>query len=133
VIDADLPVDGDAALPLLDAHVRSEATAMMHSTTVPQRTTRAAVRTMMIVGKEPDDRVLETVTEGGGYDVIVVEPTTSAYSRIKGLAPSVVVLTMTIDDVEACQLLAMLKLDRDTAQIPLFTCLLEPAAAQSDI
>jgi len=107
---------------------------MMHAETLTKRATASkTIRTLMIVGREPGGRVLETATEAGGYDVILVEPTATAYSRIKRLAPSVVVLMMTVDDVEACQLMTMLKLDRDTAQIPVFPCLLEPAPAQSDV
>jgi len=107
---------------------------MMQADTLPTRAnTSKTVRTLMVVGREPDERVLETVTETGGYDVILVEPTASAYSRIKRLAPSVVVLTMAVDDLEACQLMSMLKLDRATSQIPVFTCLLEPVPAHSDV
>ena len=107
---------------------------MMQADTLPTRAnTSKTVRTLMVVGREPDERVLETVTETGGYDVILVEPTATAYSRIKRLAPSVVVLTMAPDDLEACQLMSMLKLDRATSQIPVFTCLLEPAPANSDV
>jgi len=107
---------------------------MMQADTLPTRAnTSKTVRTLMVVGREPDERVLDTVTETGGYDVILVEATATAYSRIKRLAPSVVVLTMAVDDVEACQLMSMLKLDRDTSQIPVFTCLLEPVAAHPDV
>ena len=107
---------------------------MMQADTLHTRAnTSKTVRTLMIVGREPDERVLDTVTETGGYDVILVEQTATAYSRIKRLAPSVVVLTMAVDDVEACQLMSMLKLDRETSQIPVFTCLLESAPAQATV
>ena len=92
-----------------------------------------AIRTLMVVGNEPDERVLETATDAGGYDVILVEPTATAYSRIKRLAPSAIVLTMTMDDFEACQLMSMLKLDRDTSNIPVFTCLLKPVAESAPL
>jgi PleD family two-component response regulator len=106
---------------------------MMQVDSVSQRAPRPAVRTMMIVGRDPDERILEAVTDGGGYDVVVVEPTATAYSRIKRLTPSIVVLTMDFNDVEACHLLSMLKLDHETSQIPLFTCLLEPVPAHSNV
>jgi PleD family two-component response regulator len=134
VIDVDIPVDAEAAFRLLCERAGSEAPTTMHADTqTPRLTRRAAVRTMMVVGREPNERVLETVTDAGGYDVIVVEPTATAYSRIKRLAPHLIVLSMAFDDVQACQLLSMLKLDRETSGIPLFTCLLEPAPAQSDV
>ncbi|HKB12934.1 MAG TPA: hypothetical protein VKD69_19860 [Vicinamibacterales bacterium] len=106
---------------------------MMEVDTVSQRARPRTARTMMVVGRNPDERILEAVTEGGGYDVVVVEPTATAYSRIKRIGPSIVVLTMDFDDVQACQLLSMLKLDRETSHIPLFTCLLEPVAAHPHV
>jgi PleD family two-component response regulator len=126
VDDVDVRADAEAAIHLLWLATGSEATTMMHADTVPQRARRQAVRTMMIVGREPDERAVETVTEAGGYDIIAVERTSTAYSRIKRFMPTVVVLMMGFDDLEACQLMAMLKLDRDTSHIPVLTCLLLP-------
>ena len=104
----------------------------MHADALSTRSNASrAIRTLMVVGTEPDERVLETATDTGGYDVILVEATATAYSRIKRLTPSAVVLTMAMDDVEACQLMSMLKLDRDTSKIPVFTCLLKPIAESS--
>jgi len=106
----------------------------MHADALSKRPkTSPAIRTLMIVGTEPDERILETATDAGGYDVILVEATATAYSRIKRLSPSAVVLTMTMDDLEACQLMSMLKLDRDTSNIPVFTCLLKPIADPSPL
>ena len=105
---------------------------MTHTDTVP-RTTPRAIRTVMVVGREPDERVWDAVTDAGGYDVVVVEATATAYSRIKRQAPSLVILTMGFDDVEACQLMSMLKLDRETSHIPVFSCLLEPVPAHSNV
>jgi PleD family two-component response regulator len=133
VINVDFPIDAETAFRLLSAAVGNAATARMQGDTVSQTAPRPAIRTMMVVGRRPDERILQAVTDAGGYDIVMVEPTASAYSRIKRLTPHVVVLAMEFDDVEACNLLSMLKLDRETAQIPLFTCLLEPAPAYSDL
>jgi PleD family two-component response regulator len=130
VEDSNVPADGEPAALLPWVPATSEATTM-HADTRAPRVTPRAVRTLMVVGREPDERVLASVTDTGGYDVIVMEPFTTAYSRIKRFAPSVVILSMEIDDVEACQLISMLKLDRDTSRIPVFTCLAEPAPAPS--
>ena len=46
------------------------------------------------------------------YGVIVVESIPRAYSRIRQVHPDVVELCMEIDDVDACQLLSMLHMDR---------------------
>ena len=132
VTDAYLPFDAVTALPLPGGQGRTEAAAMMHVEAVPQRAHAHAVRTMMLVGREPDEQVLATVTDAGGYDVIVVAPTSTAYSRIKLLRPSMVVVAMAVDDVEACQLMSMLKLDSDTSHIPVVPYLLEPLPAHSN-
>jgi PleD family two-component response regulator len=125
------PVDAETAFRLLCDLPGSEAPTMHADALSTRPNTSRAIRTLMVVGTEPDERVLETATDTGGYDVILVEATATAYSRIKRLAPSAVVLTMAMDDVEACQLMSMLKLDRDTSKIPVFTCLLKPIAESS--
>ena len=106
---------------------------LMQAESVFHAMPRRAPRTLMVIGRETDDRVLEAVADVGGYDVIVVETPTTAYSRVKRVAPSLVVLCMTGEDVEACQVMSMLQLDRETAEIPVVTCLLEPMPAHSDV
>jgi PleD family two-component response regulator len=96
-------------------------------------TARCALRTMMIVGRQPDERVLDTVADAAGYDVIVVEPPATAYSRIKRETPSLVILCLDFGDLEGFRVMSMLKLDRETSQIPVLTCLLEPMPAHSDV
>jgi hypothetical protein len=69
------------------------------------------------------ERVLDALTlDENGLNVIVVESISRAYSRIKQLKPLLVVVFLEIDDVDACQLLAMLTLDRDVSGIPVVTC-----------
>jgi PleD family two-component response regulator len=127
------PVDAETAFRLLCDLPGSEAPTMHADALSTRPNPSPAIRTLMVVGTEPDERVLETATDAGGYDVILVEPTATAYSRIKRLAPSAIVLTMTMDDFEACQLMSMLKLDRDTSRIPVFTCLLKPVPAHPSV
>ena len=55
------------------------------------------------------------------YDVLVVESMTRGYSRIKGLKPALVIVYLEIDDAAACQLLSMLTVDSETANIPVLT------------
>ena len=52
------------------------------------------------------------------YDVIFVESIARGYSRIKELAPDLIVLLLDFDDVPGWQLLSMLKADADVADIP---------------
>ena len=65
--------------------------------------------------------LLEAVLEAGHYDVIFVESNEHAYSQVKRLQPSLVILCVHIEDVEAFHVLSMLKLDDDTRRIPLVT------------
>ena len=54
-------------------------------------------------------------------DIVFVESIARGYSRIKQLAPDIVVVLLGDDPAPACQLLSMLKLDRDTSDIPVVT------------
>ena len=65
--------------------------------------------------------LLETVLDAGQYDVVFVESTARAYSRIKRVTPDLVVLCLLIDDMEAYHLLSMLQLDGATSSIPVMT------------
>ena len=65
-----------------------------------------------------------------GYRVIVVESISRAYSRIRQLKPDVVMVFMDIDDVNACQLLSMLEIDRALSGIPVVTCARHEIAAR---
>jgi hypothetical protein len=76
-----------------------------------------------VVGRDTDERVLDMIAEAGNYDVVVVAPTASAYSQIKRSAPDMIVACVAFDDPAAFQLMSMLAIDRDTARIPLATCL----------
>jgi DNA-binding response OmpR family regulator len=89
--------------------------------------------TIMVVGRAPAQHVLDRVAEEPGFDVVLIEPIQTAYSRIKQLAPTLVVMYFDGDDVAACQVLSMLKMDRATAGIPVVTFLLEAVSAHSDV
>ena len=56
------------------------------------------------------------------YDVIFVESIARSYSRIKQVAPDLVIISSEIDDVATCQLLSMLGVDRRSSGIPVLTC-----------
>src|SRR5712671_5125770 len=51
------------------------------------------------------------------YDLIFVESVAGGYSRIKELTPDLVIVCLETEDVAACQLLSMLKTDRDMSAI----------------
>jgi PleD family two-component response regulator len=64
---------------------------------------------------------LETVLEAGRYDVVFVESNQRAYSQVRRIQPDLVILCIRIDDLDAFQVLSMLKLDRETRDIPVLT------------
>jgi DNA-binding NarL/FixJ family response regulator len=65
-------------------------------------------------------------------DVVVVQSIAGGYSLIKQLAPDLVVIVVGIDDVAACQLLSMLKMDRDTSAIPVETWMMRREEPEFD-
>ena len=74
------------------------------------------------------DRLL---VDDNNYNVIVVESVERAYSRIRQVKPDVVVLLINIDDVDACQLLSMLHMDRGLRGMSVVTCANGPDAADT--
>jgi PleD family two-component response regulator len=65
--------------------------------------------------------MLETVLDAGRYDMVFVESSDRAYSHIKKILPNLVILCARIEDLGGFQLLTMLKLDRETQNIPVLT------------
>jgi hypothetical protein len=80
-----------------------------------------ALRTVLIVGR-PGQVVPNSAFDSLDYDIVVVEPLARAYSQIKRVKPTLVIMCFAFGDVESCHLLSMLKLDRETASIPIRTC-----------
>jgi PleD family two-component response regulator len=65
--------------------------------------------------------MFESVLDAGRYDMVFVESSAHAYTRIKGVQPNLVILCMRLDDADAFHLLSMLKLDDETRKIPIVT------------
>ena len=65
--------------------------------------------------------LFESVLDAGRYDMVFVESSAHAYSRIKGVQPDLVILCMRLEDSDAFHLLSMLKLDDETRRIPIVT------------
>lgn len=65
--------------------------------------------------------MLEPMLDAGNYDVVFVEATSHAYSQIKRVQPDLVILCVRMDDAEGLAVLSMLKLDPDTADVPVVT------------
>ena len=79
-------------------------------------------RTIALVGADADSlpERLATVIDS---DIVLIESAAHAYTTIKRTQPDLVLLCISGDGVEGCQVLSMLALDRDTARIPVVTCL----------
>jgi hypothetical protein len=80
-------------------------------------------RTVVAVSGDPDraeflDALMLDVNDRG---VIFVESVVHGYSRVKQLAPALVVVLTEIDAPGACQLLSMLSADGATSAIPVVT------------
>jgi CheY-like chemotaxis protein len=84
----------------------------------------APIRTIAVVDGGTDVLgILETVFDAGRYDVVFVTSSDDAYSQIRKVLPSMVILYARIEHLDGCQLLTMLKLDPDTRDIPILTCM----------
>jgi len=94
---------------------------MIHIEQPYVRPTTPALRRVMVVGSQPNQRVLETLADAGDYDVVIVESAARAYSHIKRVIPNLVVLCLDVNDPDGCHVLSMLKLDSATSWIPVVT------------
>jgi len=77
-----------------------------------------ALRTVIVVG-QPGQQVPESAFDTLEYDVVVLEPVTHAYAQVRRVKPALIVLCLSLDDLDCFQLLTMLRLDRETASIPI--------------
>jgi hypothetical protein len=83
-----------------------------------------SLRSLVVVSGHPGQvpNLCDLLVETNDYDVICVESDAPGYSRVKQVTPDFVIVLLEFDDVAACQLLSMLKIDRDVSRISLATC-----------
>lgn len=80
------------------------------------------VQKVVVVNSSPEIlTIAERVLAAGRYNVVFVESMAHAYSQIRRVQPHLVILCLTLGDLDAFQLLSMLKLDPDTRTIPVLT------------
>jgi CheY-like chemotaxis protein len=89
------------------------------------RTSRPMQKVVVVNGAPDVLELLESVLDGGRYDLLFADASTHAYSLIAREQPHLVVLCTTIDRTDGFQLLSMLKLDRRTRDIPVVTYTME--------
>jgi CheY-like chemotaxis protein len=88
---------------------------------------------VVVVNGDPEIlELLESVLDAGRYDMVFVESSARAYSRIKRVQPDLIILCMRIDETEGFHLLSMLKLDEETRHIPLVTYTNELSSGEDD-
>lgn len=85
------------------------------------RTGRSTQKVVVVNGNNEMLELMESVLDAGHYDIVFVAETAHAYSQIKRNRPNLVILCVGIDDPLGFQVLSMLKLDADTAAIPVLT------------
>ena len=73
---------------------------------------------------------VEPILSGRAYDVEFIEVDDEPYATISALRPDIVVVSLNMDEETGFQLLTMLRLDPDTAQIPVLSYLHEDSTAQ---
>jgi CheY-like chemotaxis protein len=87
-----------------------------------RRANEAALQKVVVVNGSPEIlEMFETVLDAGRYDMVFVESSSRAYSRVRHVQPDLVIVCMRMDDTEVFQLLSMLKLDEETRNIPVVT------------
>jgi CheY-like chemotaxis protein len=93
---------------------------------------KGTLRTVAVVTKHPQPDLLDTLLDAGGYDIVFVESLDRAYATIKRAAPELVIVCLEIDDAESVQLLSILRLDEDTARIPIATFVVPCSGNEAD-
>jgi PleD family two-component response regulator len=81
-----------------------------------------ATRTAVVVTSHPERAALDVVMESPDIDIAIFEPPATAFARIKHEQPSAVIVHLSFDSTTEFLLLTLLKLDRATASIPIWTC-----------
>lgn len=76
----------------------------------------------LFVGGGPESlAIVEPVLDGRAYDVEFVASDDEPYATIAALKPDLVVVSLGLDDLAGFQLLTMLRLDSETASIPVLS------------
>lgn len=89
--------------------------------TLARTAVRPAQKVVVVNGTPDVLELLESVLDGGRYDLLFADAGHHAYSLIVKEQPHLVVLCAAMDNADAFQLLSMLKLDPHTRQIPVVT------------
>jgi PleD family two-component response regulator len=92
---------------------------------------RAPEKVVVVGSHRFRELVLQSILKTNNHELVFVESMRHAYSHIRRLAPSLVVMCLEVDDQDAYLALSMLKFDRWTSDIPVVTCV-TPETAEPD-
>jgi hypothetical protein len=85
-----------------------------------------------VSGDQQQEELLDALlADEHDYGVVFVESIVRSYSRIKQIVPDAVIVYCAVDDLAACQLLSMLKLDAELSGIRVMTCANAPSNDES--
>jgi len=109
---------------LRDTQKRSEGAMEYASVITRSDLTNRRTRSFVAVTGEPQQAELLDVllADDHDYGLVFVESIARSYSRIKEVKPDIVVVYCAIDDLAACQLLSMLKMDSELCDVLVVTC-----------
>jgi len=99
---------------------------LFHRSKEERPMSRTSRRVVVASGDSERAELLDALLYGESeFDTVVVDSIAGAYSRVKKTDPDLIIVLMEIGDVEACQLLSMLAMDRHTRAIPVETCVMD--------
>ena len=93
-----------------------------HIGSAQNRRPMRAIGKVMVLTPYPGYCMPEGLLAAINSDVIVIESIQRAYTQIKRVAPHLIVVCLSMDDVHTCRVLSMLQLDHETSHIPVVTC-----------
>jgi PleD family two-component response regulator len=88
----------------------------------PALPAHAPTTVVVVDGGEHVLDLLESVFGAGPFDIVVVESSRHAYSRIRQAQPALVIVSVRFADAMGFQLLSMLAADDATRRIPILMC-----------
>ena len=93
--------------------------------------TVAAQKVVIINGNPKVSELLDDILEPGYYNIIFLESSEHSYTQVKYIKPNLVILCVSVDDMDGLQVLSMMKFDEETKNIPVMTHVIEQEESDS--
>jgi DNA-binding response OmpR family regulator len=79
-------------------------------------------RSVVAVSRDPQrSELLDALADANGYSIVYIETLASGYARVRQVMPDLIIVYCEVDDMAACRLLSMLKIDDALLAIPVAT------------